>query len=68
MDMEWLVEEYGSIGDEAAEVEAALPFIGFSSMEEFIGVFRGTSVLPSPRLNSTSTASPKAVPASWQYH
>ncbi len=41
MDMEWLVEEYGSIGDEAAEVEAALPFIGFSSMEEFIGVFRG---------------------------
>lgn len=41
MDMEWLAEEYGNMGSEAAEMEAALPFIGFSTMEEFIAVFTG---------------------------
>ncbi len=46
LDMEWLAAEYEKMLDGTAttnleDIEAALPFIGFESLEEFIAVFQG---------------------------
>ncbi len=45
-DIEWLIEEYDNLVDESGsrdfeDVESGLSLIGFSSMEEFLGVFQG---------------------------
>lgn len=46
MDMDWLTAEYENLIDDQAntnlaDIETALPFIGFESLEEFIAVFQG---------------------------
>ncbi len=46
LDMDWLAAEYDNLLDGTAntnldDIEAALPFIGFESLEEFIAVFQG---------------------------
>lgn len=46
LDIEWLIEEYDNLADDSGnrdldDVESGLPFIGFSTMEEFLGIFQG---------------------------
>ncbi len=46
LDMNWLVEEFEEIEERTGEdyfeeIEGGLPFIGFSSIEEFIAIFQG---------------------------
>jgi hypothetical protein len=43
-DMVWLADSYQELSQgsgDMAEIEAGLPFIGFSSMEEFLNIFQG---------------------------
>ncbi len=44
--MDWLAQEYEAIAEKSGdnsleEIESGLPFIGFSSLEEFISIFQG---------------------------